>query len=480
MKKQQLPYFKTFLKDYPECRVKLVIDTASSVNLVKYSTIEDKFFINENDQITIYGLCPRGINTLGSTKLNMLNTFTKFFIISDDIYFPADMLLGVEFLHKSKAQVSFTRGAMKLNFNVTKTNNKFTNSLHDENFQLTSQIKGMEMHKSAIDQLEIEGDAITFCYSITQADQFQLADKLSIDIDNSGYQKGGKIHVKKDKDNQILPENQDDGDIIDLFITPEELQNEILKDPEGALAIYGKEVLATFESQVRVLNEKISQENIVVEDQGYASFQKETNLQRNKESADEENYKFHQPLISSVPALEVSAALSSKKRLRLTTGQLLDQEDNYAIFTTSDCFFNTPNAQTLIRLKHFDPEEIIKENFTTPGALCLNSKANHSKIIIIFLEEYFAKNLVASDLRMGLKVLRETMNKNSVTNVRLSTRGDLFDNISHSVYKRIAQSIFNNDSSLITICIQTKYPQPYDATSNTQVTSRTNFQPTGE
>lgn len=118
--KRDLPLVYATLKEYPKNKLKMVVDTASGINVIKISAVPEEYPINTEDFIKIHGISPQGVETLGSVNLELFDIPSKYYVIPDYLPLPADGLLGLEFLHKSQAQVSFYHQTVNFNSNPIK------------------------------------------------------------------------------------------------------------------------------------------------------------------------------------------------------------------------------------------------------------------------------------------------------------------------------------------------------------------------
>lgn len=118
--KGSLPLIYAFVNDDNHHKIKLVIDTASGINLIKLGAIPEDTNINFEDHVKIHGIGPQTTSTLGSVTLTFFKVPAKFYVLPDGLLLPADGLVGTEFLDKSEAQVSFYHKSINFNTNPIK------------------------------------------------------------------------------------------------------------------------------------------------------------------------------------------------------------------------------------------------------------------------------------------------------------------------------------------------------------------------
>lgn len=118
--KRDLPIVYATLREHPKNKIKMVVDTASGVNIIKISAVPEDYQIDTEDFIKIHGISPQGVDTLGSVRLTLFDIPSKYYVVADYLPLPADGLLGLEFLHKSQAQVSFYHQTVNFNSNPIK------------------------------------------------------------------------------------------------------------------------------------------------------------------------------------------------------------------------------------------------------------------------------------------------------------------------------------------------------------------------
>lgn len=69
-----------------------MVDTGSSVNLIKQSILKDSS-INNQDTLTPRGIPQTPYETQESIKLNLLNRELKFYVVDNNVAFPQDTIL---------------------------------------------------------------------------------------------------------------------------------------------------------------------------------------------------------------------------------------------------------------------------------------------------------------------------------------------------------------------------------------------------
>lgn len=85
-----------------------MIDSGSDVNLIKQSFVKVSTVINAKDTLSLQGIAPEPIVTLGSISIFLLGRFTEFHIIPDDlVVFPQDGILGTAFFELHKAVIDY-------------------------------------------------------------------------------------------------------------------------------------------------------------------------------------------------------------------------------------------------------------------------------------------------------------------------------------------------------------------------------------
>lgn len=85
-----------------------MIDSGSDVNLIKQSFVKVSTVIDEKNTLSLQGIAPEPIITLGSISIFFLGRFTEFHIIPDDfVVFPQDGILGTAFFELHKAVIDY-------------------------------------------------------------------------------------------------------------------------------------------------------------------------------------------------------------------------------------------------------------------------------------------------------------------------------------------------------------------------------------
>lgn len=117
---RNLPIIHATLRGQPKMGIKLVIDTASGINLINVSSVPENCKIDFEDHVKVYGISPQTVATLGSVTLEFFDIPAKFYLIADGLLSSAHGLLGLEFLTKGDAQVSFYHKTINFNSNPIK------------------------------------------------------------------------------------------------------------------------------------------------------------------------------------------------------------------------------------------------------------------------------------------------------------------------------------------------------------------------
>lgn len=138
-------------------------------------------------------------------------------------------------------------------------------------------------------------------------------------------------------------------------------------------------------------------------------------------------------------------------KVKSTRDSLLSRKGNYAVFTSSDCKFASKNVRAMIELNYFEPDQIKKFVNKIPSGILINRKDNLFIFLIFVKEKYFQDGEV-SDLQEGLKALKKLILENKIPCVRISCKGDMFDNIPELWFRKLIGRIFKEDTAAITLC----------------------------
>lgn len=91
---------------------KFLIDTGSTINIVKESALRNGKYIDRERTYAVTGITNEIVRTYGQTLIKLNNKAQNFQIVRDDFPINCDGILGSEFFNSNKAVISFQERAM--------------------------------------------------------------------------------------------------------------------------------------------------------------------------------------------------------------------------------------------------------------------------------------------------------------------------------------------------------------------------------
>ena len=92
----------------------LLVDTASSVNIIKVKSLDPRVWINKRRIYNLIGIGKDMVNTLGETKFIIKGLETPFQVVLDSFPIQQDGILGVEALRQHHAVLNFIDNCLHL------------------------------------------------------------------------------------------------------------------------------------------------------------------------------------------------------------------------------------------------------------------------------------------------------------------------------------------------------------------------------
>ena len=90
-----------------------MIDSGSSVNLIKFNSLNNPA-IDTEDNLILRGLAHTPVKTLGSITMEVLKRIVKFYVVPDNVIFQYHGILGTEFLKNCNATLDYRHRALLL------------------------------------------------------------------------------------------------------------------------------------------------------------------------------------------------------------------------------------------------------------------------------------------------------------------------------------------------------------------------------
>lgn len=115
----EIIYVKTNREQVDKEHIKLIVDTAAQLSLIKENQIVDKQNITQEEQTNIVGVANVQIKTLGSycltPKIDSTNFSFKFQVVPDEINIPFDGIIGRDIISQYNGVISYQDQTFKLN-----------------------------------------------------------------------------------------------------------------------------------------------------------------------------------------------------------------------------------------------------------------------------------------------------------------------------------------------------------------------------
>ncbi|EFN78572.1 hypothetical protein EAI_13501, partial [Harpegnathos saltator] len=84
-----------------------MIDSGSAVNLIRRDLLDSGVHVNNDVQLTLQGISPKPIITMGCLQITILGKLTNFHVLPDEFPFREHGILGNEFFKQHNASIDY-------------------------------------------------------------------------------------------------------------------------------------------------------------------------------------------------------------------------------------------------------------------------------------------------------------------------------------------------------------------------------------
>ncbi|KAK2578117.1 hypothetical protein KPH14_000977 [Odynerus spinipes] len=155
--KYAVPVVQVQSNDFRNAKPEFLVDTGAKVNIIKLSTLAPTILVNASKKIDLIGITSKTVTSLAQTTITINNNKHIFHVVPNSFPIKQDGILGIEFLEKEKAILSYRDNSLLTN------NNKI--SLINENLTIparTAKVIPVKLNNphnieyGIIDKLEID------------------------------------------------------------------------------------------------------------------------------------------------------------------------------------------------------------------------------------------------------------------------------------------------------------------------------------
>ena len=111
-KKAESPIVTLKSENFKREQISFVVDTGAEVNLIKRKSVDSNTPVNEKLKITLYGIGPGPVKTMGMIRAKIEKETVEFHVVPNNFAIDQDGLLGMTFLKDQDAVIDIKRGSI--------------------------------------------------------------------------------------------------------------------------------------------------------------------------------------------------------------------------------------------------------------------------------------------------------------------------------------------------------------------------------